>query len=413
MTDDCIYIGQPYVVEMPHGCRLIADVRYSKESVQVWFDVDKKYGKYLCFERSDAFLIGMLNFAMRKHCDLKCEAPVGAQLLYQIREYMIPMLSKYGHDMYASKIDAPVDDSPMTNAGAIGAGISCGVDSLNVVKNCSEEQFGSLKLTHLVINNVGAFNFNREQYEWQANHAREFCREYGFELIETDSNFAEAIPQNHFLTHTYSSCFAIYCLQKLWSVYYYGSAGIDFQEAFTLIDNEFDDAARYELLSFYAFSTSTLKLYSEGGAYSRFDKLRNIIDYAPAQKYLHVCNSQSGGNCNVCNKCLRTLTSLDALGALEKFANVFDVDDYLVHRRDRLKWLYLQQILKTGDHITRPAYELLQNEISIGMRLSVLMGGKNVRSKARSLVNATKIFAIKLFPGPYRWYRKHVRHYEN
>ena len=42
--------------------RLSSDIIQNGESHPLWFEVDDKYGKYLCAERSDAFVIGLLHY---------------------------------------------------------------------------------------------------------------------------------------------------------------------------------------------------------------------------------------------------------------------------------------------------------------------------------------------------------------
>ncbi len=401
-----IVIGAPKL-ECDNGlARMTSVITVRGDARPVWFEVEERYGQYLCAERSDAFLIGILNYAMREHCDIRCESPVGSQLLYQIRTYLIPSLVRHSKVLYATNIEAEMDLNPIANSGGVGAGVSCGVDSLHVIKNYARSPYPGLSLTHLVLNNVGAFWRGTEdhQYEWQSAHVREFCKENGFELILTNSNIAEQIPQNHFLTHTYSSCFAIYCLQGLWSVYYYGSSGEDFS-AFSLVDNDEHDAAHYELLSLDVFSTRNLKIYSEGGAIDRFEKVKDLVGYKPSYKYLHVCTSDGGPNCGHCGKCLRTLTALDALGVLDKYREAFDVEDYKRNHRDRLKWLYLQQIDARGDKMTQSAYHILSEQISLLMRIEA-----RISFFVRRFVFWAKTLAIKALPGFYKLYRKYYRH---
>lgn len=368
-----ITIRRPRVENRNGRARLSAQIDIECDSREIWFEVDEKYGKYLCHERSDAFLIGLLNWAMRERCDFVCEAPVGEELIYQIRTYLIPALAKASQTLYAPKITAEIDTEMLPCAGAVGTGISCGVDSLHVVANHARSAFPHLRLTHLILNNVGAFSRSegKNQFSWQTEHAEQFAREYGFEFIRTNSNFAEAFPQNHLLTHTYSSCFSIYVLQKLWRVYFYASSGHDFTQ-FRLERNEEDDSAHYELLSLDVFSTRNLKIYSEGGAKTRFEKTRALVDFVPAQKYLHVCTNDTGANCNVCGKCKRTLVTLDALGALEKFRAVFDIGYYKKHRRSYLRWLAAQQFLPHGDLMLKEPFRILRKDISLRTRIEAL-----------------------------------------
>ncbi len=333
---------------------------------EVWYEVEEKYGKYLCFERSDAFLGAILSWAMRERCDFVCEAPLGEELFYQLTHYLIPAVSKAGRGLYAPKITAEISPAgTLPNAGAVGTGISCGVDSMHVIANQARSPFPHLRLTHLILNNVGSFFHDDAdaQFHWQTAHAEKFCREYGFEFIRTNSNLAEAFPQNHLYTHGYSTGFTILALQKLWGVYFFASSGYDFGE-FNLIDNETKDSAHYDLLSTMCFSSRAMKIYPEGGAKTRWEKTQTLLDFVPAQKYLHVCTSDTGGNCNVCGKCCRTLVTLDALGALEKFRAVFDIDYYKKHRRYYLRWLARQQISSHGDLMIKEPFQVLRKDIS-------------------------------------------------
>ena len=196
---------------------------------------------------------------------------------------------------------------------------------LNHIKP-KEKQF---KVTHLCINNVGAFNecyseSGIEKVRKERTKASEkFAKEIGLPLIVTDSNISDVIEQLHTHTHTYTSIFAVHCLQKLWKTYYYGSSGESF-EHFSIVDNDKKDCSKYELLSLDCFSTNNLKIFSEGGAKNRLEKTESICNHKIVHKYLHVCTKKEY-NCSKCPKCMRTLLSLYALDVdLDKYKKVFD-----------------------------------------------------------------------------------------
>ena len=194
-------------------------------------------------------------------------------------------------------------------------GLSCGIDSFHVISRQLASPYKTLNLTHLCINNVGAFNgcygeygiekARRERYQISQRVAKEL----GLPLIATDSNFQTAFKQNHSHTHTYSCMFAVFCLQKLWGTYFYASSGYDFN-FFTLDNHANEDSSHYELLSLGCFSTRGLKIYSEGGAYTRLEKTAHIAGFDYARRYLHVCTRKST-NCGRCPKCMRTLLMLE------------------------------------------------------------------------------------------------------
>ena len=154
-----LFIGEPYIAQNGDRSRLVCDIGINRrETRTVWFEVDREYEKYLCTERSDAYVIGLLSWAMRAGHDITCTVPVSEELLYALREYLIPSLVKYAPSFRAVEINAPAAGTPLANAGAVGTGLSCGIDSFHVISRQLASPYKTLNLTHLCINNVGAFN---------------------------------------------------------------------------------------------------------------------------------------------------------------------------------------------------------------------------------------------------------------
>lgn len=357
-----IYLHKPYIEQKNKKARLVFDIDIDDEKKQAWFEVDKEYEKYLCDDRVDAIFVGVLNYAMREGHDIKSDSYLTNDIYFKVTEYLIPSLIKYSslHDI---KIDIKTKKAP-TNAGGVGTGLSCGIDSLHVVLTKKDLKDKDFALTHVCINNVGAFN---ECYEDDLDEVRKnaiarsksLAKELKLPLIVTDSNFAEVIPQMHHKTHTYSSTFAILCLEKLWKVYYYGSSGIDFSY-FNLKNNDEDDCCSYELLSLDCFSTKNLKIYSEGGALSRLEKTKDICKSKFFRKYLYVCTAKEE-NCGVCDKCMRTILSLYAIDKdLTPYKNIFDIDYFYQHKEEYYQFLYNNHVCKVA--INEPTYNILIEE---------------------------------------------------
>lgn len=369
-----ILIKQPKISgEISGKSRLSAEVSIAGETNTIWFEVEETYARYLCVERSDAFVIGLLPVAMRRGLDIVSEAPISERLEYQLRSTLLPLLARYGKNVHEVKITAPIATEPIQNAGGVGAGISCGVDSLHIVKNHGKDDKKGLALTHLVLNNVGAFGVTgaSNQHDWTINLARQFCEEYGYELVLTNSNIFDVVKLDFEQNHTYFNTFAILCLQKLWKVFYYGSWGVDFEEGYTVKNNELKDCAAYDILSLDCFSTESLKIYSEGAAFDRFDKTAHIADFEPAHKYLQVCVSGTGKNCGHCFKCNRTLLTLDALGKLDSFRRVFDIDAFRKNRKWYLTQLY-RAVFSHSDKMLGRVYAVLKKDISGAMKLRAI-----------------------------------------
>ena len=368
-------IAKPRVETVGDRTRLVASILSPEygEARDLWLEVDGQYGEYLCHERSDAFLVGMLRYAMRFGYDISCEAPVSEELLYNLRTYLIPALSKASDAIYAVKIDATIVMEPLPNKGAVGAGMSCGIDSLHVLCHHTSSEYPSMNLTHLVLNNVGAYREGTDQFKWQLEHARQFADEYGFKLIGIDSNYIDVFPANHKglrWTHTYANAFCALALQKLWGTFYYGSSGYDFT-GFTVEKVEKGDSALYDLLSLNVFSTRWLRFYSEGAAKTRFEKTRDVANYPPARKYLHVCTHDDGPCCNTCEKCCRTIMTLDALGRLDDFRDIFDVDYYRRNRKWYLNWMYYNWYFFGKESLLEEVYAHFKGEVTLGMKLKM------------------------------------------
>lgn len=366
-----LQFGKPYIESSQDYAVLKNEVEIDGQKQILWFKVDKKYEQFLCHERGDAYLIASLNYAMINHHDMKFDVPITSQLLFNIQNYLIPALIENNPQFHAPQITAPVESSKLDNFGAVGTGISCGVDSLHVLASESDSRFKDFNVTHLTFNNVGSHGEGqhaRELFKKRSVRPAKFAEEYNYEFVHSDSNLMDVIKQNHFKTHTYSSMFPVFCLQKLYSVYYYASSGYKFIE-FQLKDAPNRSCGAYDLLSMDVFSTSSLRIYSEGMGKSRLAKLREVINYEPSYKYLNVCLTD-GDNCNVCEKCVRTLLGLDTLGVIDKYNAVFDVKYYKKNR----KW-YLQQMLyrmTEGKHDYFEMYPYFKKDITFDMRVKKL-----------------------------------------
>lgn len=335
-----IIIGKPFVTNTDNKSRLTAKLSIDKKEVEVWFEVDNKFGNYLTYERSDAFVIGVLSYAMRNGHDITCKQPMSTDLFYQIDTYLIDAVYKGSKSLYRTKIITDISNEKLESAKAVGTGISCGIDSFHAISSHTGLKSEEFNVTHLAFNNVGSHGEGDRAvklFNERRKLAKKFADEYNYEFVESNSNIHDVIPQNHFLTNTYTSCFAIFCLRKLYSYYLYASA-VPFSR-FKLELNENTSSGHYDLLSLNMFSISGLKIYSEGATSTRFEKTIAVSKYTPSYNYLNVCTN-TAENCNKCEKCIRTLLTLDAINALDFYKNVFDIEYYKEYRQ----W-YLRKML--------------------------------------------------------------------
>ena len=79
-----IEIGRPRISSDGNRARLSADVAVDGESHELWFEVEEKYKEYLCAERSDAFVLAMMQYAFHHRHDIKAVTPMTDRLYEQI-----------------------------------------------------------------------------------------------------------------------------------------------------------------------------------------------------------------------------------------------------------------------------------------------------------------------------------------
>ena len=343
-----IKIHQGHVTEAEGVATLTTEIDIDDKKRVVRLSVAPEYGKYFSPERADYALAGMLAYAFRNKHDIICEAPVTDELLYNIREVLLPTFTRTDNRVYPVQIQAdmapPLEKLDVAKAtrGGVGTGISCGVDSFYTVLKHVNSEYPSRRLTHLCIFNNGSINncYGKENIPFIKQkvfeRAETVAAELNLPLLKLESNFQDVVPQNHLRSHTYMDIFPILALQKLWRVWYRGS-GYSFSN-FTLEKNFDNDPAHFEPFLLDCFSISGLKIISSGSEGDRNDKVDFIADKPLAQKYLHVCLKKEY-NCGRCSKCLRTLLALDAVNKLDEFREAFDIDDYIKRRNKCLAYL--------------------------------------------------------------------------
>lgn len=342
MRAKTITVHQPKLVQIENTARVECIVNDAGEVKKVTFDVDKAGGTFLVTENVNAYLIALLPYAMRNNSDIKLLGPVSAQLLHSIEECLIPHLTKYDDRLYPTRIDAEIlHYHDLENAGAVGTGMSMGVDSFFTTSKYLDSKYENLNLTHLFVEQVGDLVKDRLSTKYRRNVNErtidEVANTLNLPVVYAYSNVRQLFRMTHYYTHTYTSMFFVHMLSKLFDKYFYSSTMDDFSH-FSLVENSVHDAARHELLSLQVLSTKSLTLFSGGAASSRIEKTQALTDFGPARSYLRVCLHEET-NCMQCWKCRRTLLTLDMQGSLSKFSNVFEIQRYRENREHYLAWL--------------------------------------------------------------------------
>lgn len=324
-----IVIGKPYIKKEDNSIKLCANVKRFETEFELYYEVENKYEKYLTWEIADAFVLGILEYAMHLNMDIVCENPISERLYYMLSNYYIPTVSKNLSFFHHINIKAPISNIQIKNESAVGTGFSGGVDSYySVVKhlNC---QYPHYKLTHLVITNVGSFRYDggeisKKIFEETIAFLRPAAEKLKLPLITINTNYMEFYekytePVNN--CGTLKNCSCIYALKKLFSVYYY-SSGVPFEK----FEFHKKDPSFYDLFTLSCISNVNLEFYSCGSEVNRIEKVDFISQYEVPRDYLSVCLNTH--NCGKCRKCIRTLSELYVLNKLELYKNVFDVEKF-------------------------------------------------------------------------------------
>lgn len=307
--------------------RLMAEIELRGKKETIWFSVDEKYGKYLVDDRVDAFVIGVLTTAMKEGSDIVCEAPVSRKLLYQLRHYLIPVLASNLPNYKSVELNAVPTDVELSCAGAVATGWTGGVDSMFTLMKTIHAEETSRRLTHLMIANNGALESddNTAMLKMLVEKAENgIAAEMGLDVIGIGSNLQELFSEPFLAVAAYRHAAVILAMQKLFQVYY-SSAAYEFSRF--AFDEE--NCFYFEMVLLPNFSTDSTTFYSAYGSYSRAQKLKELSNYPSARRYLHPCiHPLPMRNCGRCGKCVRTMAALYGLGTLDRFSEVFDIEEF-------------------------------------------------------------------------------------
>ena len=116
-------------IETRVECTILID---NREEV-LYYSTPVEWGKYLTFERADAFLLGVLQYAMKEGHDIEVKAPISERLYFNLVNQVIPLLSAgFGHKqikLTCNQLDNSVLMAETEKPFAVGTGCSLGVDS--------------------------------------------------------------------------------------------------------------------------------------------------------------------------------------------------------------------------------------------------------------------------------------------
>lgn len=356
MSRGKIVIGEPYIDKISNKYYLSSEINDNGIRKILSYGVDEEYGKYLADERSDAFVLALLYYAMIKDYDIEWMTPCTEQLIFQLKKFYIPIVSKAIGFLNNISLVGMLETDDIKGEGAVGTAISGGVDSTYSIHQYIDSEYSFNKLTHVVFTDCFTTSFSDD-------YVKDFMSAYmtslpiqakslGVKLVYVEFHLDDKFSIGKFKDkqcgeitdlgmYTLKYCSLVFALKKLFGVYFFssGQPAVDF-EWFS------KDTDAYDLFTMPQISTSNLTFYSSGMEVDRLEKVRDISDWDYAHQFLQVCAWKHDTNCGKCIKCVRTMSELYCLKKLEKFDKRFPIDDYKQNFAKR--WAFLKVQAKTG-----------------------------------------------------------------
>ncbi|MFI3242247.1 MAG: hypothetical protein R3Y43_06745 [Alphaproteobacteria bacterium] len=409
-----IYINFPKIEELENTARLSSVISIDGQEQSIWFEVDKKNKKYLEDRVIDAFIVGMLPFAMRNKHNIHSDAYISEELLFNLDTYLFPVFSTECVNSYLAQIKAPTL-SYQNNAKGVGTGVSGGVDSSDVIVEAIKQgkKYPSTNLTHLmyfmhdnkeIVPGEGETpKFRQEQADKEYNIVHNIAQELKLPIITISSNIYNISGVSEVLAHTYHGNANVFALAKLFKTYFYASA--HHLNVFNIKKGFYNDSEYANLFILQMLSTSNLRFYFGGISRSRLEKTKIISKEKWVQKYMNVCfpakNTSCGVNCRI-GKCMRTMWDLEVLGKLNNFNSIFDIDEFRKNKRKSIFWLYRKKAKK--DLFSLEAWEKARQQ-NIISNLDILIAGYTLIFK-KALRLVSRIIPIKKLRRAIRAYSK-------
>ena len=368
-------------IRLDSNCQIRCSLSINGEDDAIFADVSDNVAGFLDVSRADAFVVGLLYFAMSHECDIRSDVPISDELFYNLDNHFIDAIAHKESGLYRTRLLMSTIPVAEKTGSMVATGISCGVDCLYTLFMNEHTQMPSFKITHLAFYNVGSHKTGKNEVhdnnlmQGRNELCKSFADEYGFIFYTINSNIHEVIERHggysHINNHSYMASFCILLLQKGISRYLY-SAGYPYTDfrVYKLYKNEILDSAMYDLLTFFCISIGGMKVYSSGGNIKRIDKTRILSSYKPAQKYLNVCVT-SPRNDGICFKCVRTLLSIDATGNLDDFKSVFDIEKYRANKSNYIRRMWFDATFMQ-DELCKEIVPLYKKELSFLVKVRAI-----------------------------------------
>lgn len=263
------------------------------------------------FDGGDFALIAMLPIAMHGMIDLHTEFEVDSALLDGLDHYQ-EVWHSWRPDIFKKKIkittEGEVLRSPIPGPSSTVVAFSSGLDSTFTLSRHVKKDAGRPIRDIQTAVMVHGFDMPLEAsdgFETLAQNGLSICREHRVGLITVKTNWRRII-QSWEMTFGVGLASVLHQFTKAHDI------------ALIATEESYRNSAPVWGNSFWSdrfFSSSKLKIESDGGAYDRIERARYISRHPELVPYIRVCYAgpRTGENCGTCPKCI--LTKLNFLAA--------------------------------------------------------------------------------------------------
>ena len=331
-------------------------VESSQDSRLLWYSVPREYTDFLS-DLCDAPLVALLLPAMARGEDMQVSGRVSERLYHNVAGPYQALLQQMIPALHRVNVIAKNLVQSTGRANGVATGFSAGVDSYRVVADhFLTDVPASMRLTHLLFNNVGSHGPVGERlFERRYRHVAGIADRLGLPLIKINSNLDEFYEDRlHFeRTHTPRNASVPLTLQQGIGRFLYASA-------YNYTDIRVGPnttMAHGDPLSLPLLSTDTLDLASTGSERTRVEKTIQLAEFPITHDTLDVCLKETvQGNCSMCSKCLRTQLTLELAGLLGRYEKSFDLAKYRENRKQ-----YIESLIPKTDPLSLEIVDYMES----------------------------------------------------
>lgn len=293
------------------------EVRSKGKLPDLFFEVCPRDGAVAPeFDACDFALIAMLPIAMHAMTDLHAEFEVDSTLLDGLDHFQ-EVWHAWRPDIFKKKIKISSDGEyvriPANNrAPSAVAAFSSGLDSTFTLSRHAKRDAGRTVRNVQTAVMVHGFDMPLEAadgFETLARNGSAICADLGVDFVTVKTNWRSIIP-NWEMTFGAGLTSVLHQFSKAHDVALIATEE-SYQNSFPVWGNSFW-TDRF-------FSSSGLKIESDGGAYDRIDRAQYVGRHRELIPHIRVCwaGPRTGENCGVCPKCVLTKLNFVAAGVAE------------------------------------------------------------------------------------------------